>query len=345
MVMVGARQVFAINAGAREELPYWSEEFRANYVYLATLPMEIPRKSENQRVKDVVASIIRPGDGEMARVTKVTNWMMDNLYQDAASDYTIITYTTDGNDVLIKDSTYEEERQEFIDALLISRRGACLGFSLLLEEMMGEAGIAAPMVDGVANGGMGITGHAWNVIQINGKNLPVDITWATNSYWKNGVAVTMPPNLDYVNRLLPWALDRSPEQHLTYAMMHTVRVSVNGRDAIDVPALNVGGNNFVKLSCLAAITDLFAINYDGANETAFLSLGRKYAKVGDELVATSDGEVVTEISRMLTVIDGDLIPVATYMYAGNHYCKLRDLTGLGYFIGWDGATQTIFITF
>ncbi len=63
-------------------------------------------------------------------------------------------------------------------SILLSRKGICAGYSLLFKEMMDRQGIECDYVRGDAfNSHGGSEKHAWNVLKIGGKNIPIDLTW------------------------------------------------------------------------------------------------------------------------------------------------------------------------
>ncbi|MFG6318733.1 MAG: hypothetical protein K1W33_02565 [Clostridia bacterium] len=71
-------------------------------------------------------------------------------------------------------------------SILLSREGICAGYSLLFKEMMDRQGIECDYVRGDAfNSRGGKEKHAWNVLKINGKNIPIDLTWDAPNI-KNG---------------------------------------------------------------------------------------------------------------------------------------------------------------
>lgn len=60
--------------------------------------------------------------------------------------------------------------------ILLSGKGICAGYSLLYKEMMDRQGIKCDYIRGKGKKEM----HAWNVLTINGKSFPVDLTWDSN---------------------------------------------------------------------------------------------------------------------------------------------------------------------
>ncbi|MCL2017537.1 MAG: hypothetical protein FWG80_02065 [Alphaproteobacteria bacterium] len=64
---------------------------------------------------------------------------------------------------------------------LINRAAVCAGYALIYKEMCDRAGIKCEYVRGNAGG----NNHAWNVLTINGKSYPVDLTWDSIDFHKN----------------------------------------------------------------------------------------------------------------------------------------------------------------
>lgn len=62
---------------------------------------------------------------------------------------------------------------------LISGKNVCAGYSMVFKEMMDRQGIECDYVSGKTKDG---GGHAWNLLHINGKIFPVDLTWDAREY-------------------------------------------------------------------------------------------------------------------------------------------------------------------
>lgn len=61
---------------------------------------------------------------------------------------------------------------------LISRSPICAGYALIFKELMDRQNIGCDYIRGDATNSSGKTEkHAWNVLQIDGKNIPIDLTW------------------------------------------------------------------------------------------------------------------------------------------------------------------------
>ena len=73
--------------------------------------------------------------------------------------------------------TYKNQQSSNL-TILLSKKGICAGYALLFKEMMDRQGIQCDYIRGEAKIGRGKTEkHAWNVLTINGKTIPVDLTW------------------------------------------------------------------------------------------------------------------------------------------------------------------------
>lgn len=89
-------------------------------------------------------------------------------------------------EILGKRIQYNHNREEYSSqqasnlTILLSGKGICAGYSLLYKEMMDRQGIKCDYIRGETRKTM----HAWNVLTINGKSLPVDLTWDANRMHK-----------------------------------------------------------------------------------------------------------------------------------------------------------------
>ena len=88
------------------------------------------------------------------------------------------------------DPKFEQKTSSEIRSLrgLISKKTVCAGYALILKEIMDRNGIDCEYVEGRTkeNGG---GGHAWNIVHINGKKYPIDLTW-DNGKFRAGKAGT-----------------------------------------------------------------------------------------------------------------------------------------------------------
>ena len=63
---------------------------------------------------------------------------------------------------------------------LFSKKTVCAGFALMLKELCDRNGIKCQYVEGTCNiedYNRGFLTHAWNIVEINGHLVPVDLTW------------------------------------------------------------------------------------------------------------------------------------------------------------------------
>ena len=64
---------------------------------------------------------------------------------------------------------------------LVSRKSVCAGFAVMFKELMDRQGIDCKYVEGLANGDVN-GAHAWNIVTVNGMNIPIDVTWDNSNY-------------------------------------------------------------------------------------------------------------------------------------------------------------------
>lgn len=97
-----------------------------------------------------------------------TNW----------SDFQKVLYVYDRlKSGIMYDPKYEYKLSNEIRSLrgLITRQTVCAGFSLIFKEFMDRNGIECEFVRGGMKQGE-TSGHAWNIVTINGKKYPIDLT-------------------------------------------------------------------------------------------------------------------------------------------------------------------------
>ncbi len=69
---------------------------------------------------------------------------------------------------------------------LVSKETVCAGYAMIFKEMLDRQGIKCHYVEGkTAREG----GHAWNVVSLDGKNYPIDLTW-DNTNFRSGKSKT-----------------------------------------------------------------------------------------------------------------------------------------------------------
>lgn len=81
---------------------------------------------------------------------------------------------------IMYDPRYETSPDEEVRSLrpLVSKKGVCAGYSLILKEMLERQGIECDYVES--------NSHAWNLVFIDGNIYPIDLTW-DNDMFRRGV--------------------------------------------------------------------------------------------------------------------------------------------------------------
>lgn len=64
---------------------------------------------------------------------------------------------------------------------LLTRQTVCAGYSMILKELMDRNGIDCEYVEGYTKTD-GSGAHAWNIVNIDGKKYPIDLTWDNSKY-------------------------------------------------------------------------------------------------------------------------------------------------------------------
>ena len=83
---------------------------------------------------------------------------------------------------IMYDPKYEHKLSSEIRSLrgLITKQTVCAGYAMILKEFMDRNGINWENVEGhtkIDSNGQRTGGHAWNIINIDGKKYPIDLTW------------------------------------------------------------------------------------------------------------------------------------------------------------------------
>lgn len=87
---------------------------------------------------------------------------------------------------IMYDPKYERKSSSEVRSLrgLITKRTVCAGYAVILKEFMDRNNIECEFVRGGTKKGK-TSGHAWNIVTINGKKYPVDLTW-DNTKFRSG---------------------------------------------------------------------------------------------------------------------------------------------------------------
>lgn len=84
---------------------------------------------------------------------------------------------------IMYDPKFEQKLSEEIRSLrgLISKQTVCAGYAMIFKEIMDRIGIDCEYVSGYTRSN-GNGSHAWNIITIDGKKYPIDLTWDNSKY-------------------------------------------------------------------------------------------------------------------------------------------------------------------
>jgi hypothetical protein len=123
------------------------------------------------------------------------------------------------------------------------------------------------------------------------------------------------------------------------------RVVLNGT-ALAFDAYNIDGSNYFKLRDLAfALRDTdkrFSVDFYEEQAAVALTVGGRYAAVGDEMAAGNGRAQSVAPSTHGVFLNGRPVSPAGYNIAGSNYYKLRDIMALlDVYVGWDAAGGTI----
>ena len=91
---------------------------------------------------------------------------------------------------IMYDPKFEHKLSSEIRSLrgLITKQTVCAGYAMILKEFMDRNGINCEYVEGhtkIDDNGKRTGGHAWNIINIDGKKYPIDLTW-DNTMFRSG---------------------------------------------------------------------------------------------------------------------------------------------------------------
>lgn len=138
--------------------------FGSNYRYNSV----IYTKQELSQIISKMTEIeekIKPGWSDIQKAVYIYDTLKDRMIYTLGEEY------TDDNDRTLRG--------------LISGQNVCAGYAMIYKEMMDRQDIPCEYVEGDAlnyNTGEPLGGHAWNILKLNGHNIPVDLTWDSSRY-------------------------------------------------------------------------------------------------------------------------------------------------------------------
>lgn len=125
-----------------------------------------------------------------AEIDAVATSCFDAYHPAKDSEYERIKYVYE---YLIRSVDYDvnaPDNQNLYSAL-VGKKSVCAGYAKATQYLLGKMGIFCTYVTGTSNGG----GHAWNLVQCEGKYYYVDTTWGDPVYQNEGGGVEIPEEL------------------------------------------------------------------------------------------------------------------------------------------------------
>ncbi|MFN4327618.1 MAG: transglutaminase domain-containing protein [Limnobacter sp.] len=104
---------------------------------------------------------------ERQKAQRLFDWITENIVYDVEAYRTGLPVTRD------------------LDQLMRVKKGTCDDYAQLFNAMATSVGLSSEIKTGVvhdASSPTGVAGHAWNVVNINGRTLIVDTTWGAGYY-------------------------------------------------------------------------------------------------------------------------------------------------------------------
>ncbi len=134
---------------------YWSTG-KLEFNYTDTKPNVIKQRNElNQRVNDTLSKIITPGMNEFEKQLAIHDYIVLNT----AYDY----------DNYLKNTIPKESYTTY--GTMVKGIAVCQGYTETFKLLLNKVGIDSSIV---SSKGMN---HAWNIVNIDGQNYQVDVTW------------------------------------------------------------------------------------------------------------------------------------------------------------------------
>ena len=123
------------------------------------------------------------------------------------------------------------------------------------------------------------------------------------------------------------------------------KLVLNGQ-AKALPAVNIGGHNWMKLRDMAMFLNgtkkQFSLDYDSKTNIIAITSGKAYVPTSGELTEFLKGQVNAATASQKFIYNGKEVNLSAYIIKDRNYLMLRDLAILLDFnIIWDGTANTI----
>lgn len=176
------------------------------------------------------------------------------------------------------DEEYTDEENRTLRGLILGEN-VCAGHAMIYKEMMDRQNIICDYAEGDAlnrDTGVPVGGHAWNILRINGENIPVDITWDAGGYRFASHNNNYFANVDEFNKThRPWEIEPIQDysknlKGLTREFVRKIQHTVNRTQACEnrvARAIREDGSKF--------IIALTRQNEKGLNEYLYADINEK----------------------------------------------------------------------
>ncbi len=202
-----------------------------------------------------------------------------------------------------------KNRQNDLASILAgkNRVAVCAGYAFILAELCNKAGIKSNVVIGYTRSGHNdinkIAGrHAWNIVNLNGKDRLCDITWADNGQYKNNKWMDVDPELMIYSHFPDKKEDQLLALPFTKAEFLKSPVIKPNRENYFIPKTNIKGVHFCNNELSVSIygkhnIEAFQIPED-AHKTIYLSENNK----GKSYTYETINSVIVKHERDSTII-------------------------------------------
>ena len=161
-----------------------------------------PSESQRQRVQAIDAHVL----ATPARVESNPDTLLAYLLEPAQNDFekvrAIYRWVTSRITYSTSSPRLSSDANERLLSLLKKRRGSCDVYAVVFADLATRAGLNVKTIHGVAKGGIdgfasrpGKPNHVWNAVNLDGKWLAIDPTWAAGSVGDKGYEAKL--NDDY----------------------------------------------------------------------------------------------------------------------------------------------------